>query len=94
MSTPAKRRGNSRYLATLKTVSIRMTPEQAAAAAQLAKNSGKSLQGLFLALLGAEAARQGIEWPPSKSALRGPGNASQSGSEADTDQIDLWEELE
>lgn len=48
MSTDAKRRGNARYLATKKTVTIRMNPEIHVEMQSAADDAGQSLQGYIL----------------------------------------------
>ena len=45
MSTEAKRASNARYLAKLKTVSIRLQPEEAESIQQAAEAAGESLSG-------------------------------------------------
>ena len=48
MSTPAKRAGNARYLATQKTTVIRTLPEEAETFKSAAETAGQSLQGYIL----------------------------------------------
>ena len=48
MSTDAKRRGNARYLATKKTVTIRMQPEAHTEMQGAAVAAGQILQGYIL----------------------------------------------
>lgn len=48
LSTDAKRRGNARYLATKKTVTIRMNPETHTEMQSVAAAAGQSLQGYIL----------------------------------------------
>lgn len=48
MSTDAKRHGNARYLATKKTVTIRMQPEAHTEMQSAAAAAGQSLQGYIL----------------------------------------------
>lgn len=49
MSTDAKRAGNARYLAKLKTVTVRMQPETAETIQQAAAAAGESVNGYILA---------------------------------------------
>ena len=51
MSTDAKRAANSRYLAKMATITIRMEPEETARLQQAAEKSGKSVQGYILELI-------------------------------------------
>ena len=51
MSTDAKRAANSRYLAKMAAVTIRMTPQEKAQVQQAAEKSGKSVQGYILELI-------------------------------------------
>lgn len=62
MSTDAKRAGNARYLATLKTITVRMKPEEysrikAAADSQ----TGGSVQGYILTATRERMARDGFQ---------------------------------
>lgn len=49
MSTDAKRAGNARYLAKLKTITVRMQPETAETIQQAAAAAGESVNGYILA---------------------------------------------
>ena len=48
MSTDAKRAGNARYLAKLKTITVRMQPDTAETIQQAAAAAGQSVQGYIL----------------------------------------------
>ena len=48
MSTDAKRAGNARYLAKLKTVTVRMQPEVAGTIQQAAQIAGESVNAYIL----------------------------------------------
>lgn len=48
MSTDAKRAGNARYLAKLKTITVRMQPETAETIQQAAAAAGESVNGYIL----------------------------------------------
>ena len=48
MSTDAKRAGNARYLAKLKTITVRMRPETAVNVRQAADAAGESLNAYIL----------------------------------------------
>lgn len=48
MSTDAKRAGNARYLAKMKTLTIRVKPEEYAIIQDAASRTGDSVQGYFL----------------------------------------------
>lgn len=48
MSTDAKRAGNARYLAKLKTITVRMRPETAANVRQAADAAGESLNAYIV----------------------------------------------
>lgn len=49
MSSDAKRAGNARYLAKLKTITVRMQPETAETIQQAAAAAGESMNGYILA---------------------------------------------
>lgn len=49
MSTDAKRAGNARYLAKLKTITVRMQPDTAETIQQAAVAAGESVNGYILA---------------------------------------------
>lgn len=48
MSTDAKRAGNARYLAKLKTITVRMQPDTAATIQQVAAQEGESVNAYIL----------------------------------------------
>ena len=56
MSTDAKRAGNARYLAKLKTITVRMQPEIAGTIQQAAQAAGESVNAYIL-----EAVRRRME---------------------------------
>lgn len=56
MSTDAKRAGNARYLAKLKTITVRMQPETAGTIQQAAAQAGESVNAYIL-----EAVRRRME---------------------------------
>lgn len=49
MSSDAKRAGNARYLAKLKTITVRMQPEKVETIQQAAAAAGESVNGYILA---------------------------------------------
>ena len=53
MSSDAKRAGNARYLAKLKTITVRMQPETAETIQQAAAAAGESVNGYILAAVDA-----------------------------------------
>lgn len=60
MSTDAKRAGNARYLAKLKTITVRMQPETAETLQRAATSAGESVNAY---IVGAVAQR--MEWDAS-----------------------------
>lgn len=64
MSTDAKRAGNARYLATLKTVTVRMKPEEYSKIKAAAdRQTGGSVQGYILTATRERMARDGFQLP-------------------------------
>lgn len=58
MSTDAKRAGNARYLAKMKTLTVRMQPETAERIQQAAAAAGESVNGYIMASVSERMARE------------------------------------
>jgi uncharacterized protein (DUF1778 family) len=63
MSSDAKRAGNARYLAKLKTITVRMQPETAETIQQAAAAAGESVNGYILAAVDARMQRENHDKP-------------------------------
>ena len=64
MSTEAKRAGNARYLATMKTITVRIKPEEYTEIKAAAENkTGGSVQGYILTATREKMARDGFQPP-------------------------------
>lgn len=63
MSTDAKRAGNARYLAKLKTITVRMQPDTAETIQQAAAAAGESVNGYILAAIDERMQRENHDEP-------------------------------
>lgn len=63
MSTDAKRAGNARYLAKLKTITVRMQPDTAETIQQAAAAAGESVNGYILAAIDERIQRENHDKP-------------------------------
>lgn len=63
MSTDAKRAGNARYLAKLKTITVRMQPDTAETIQRAAAAAGESVNGYILAAIDERMQRENNDKP-------------------------------